>query len=236
MRLSVSEEAAPLAAVATLDLAMVAAATIPLVMPLAADTEAIVVATAVAATEGAAVGILLLQARAMHPVQTTAAETLVPTPPDPTTVLRRPIPTPAVLPLLLHPTETEAADMREEAEAATAVIALEATVVTEEDMETEVATAIGQGKVVMDRREEEEVTAAMEDIEATEVMILAGVVMVVTLTAAAAAEVAVATTVLLHQEIVTGLLLRETPVATPLPVVAAATAATRSDLLAVCVS
>lgn len=186
-----------------------------------------------AATEGAAVGILLLQARAMHPVQTTAAETLVPTPPDPTTVLRRPIPTPAVLPLLLHPTETEAAGMREEAEAATAVIALEDTVVTEEDMETEVATVIGQGKVVMDRREEEEVTAAMEDIEATEVMILAGVVMVVTLTAAAAAEVA--TTVLLYQEIVTGLLLRETPVVTPLPVVAAATAATRSDLLAVCV-
>jgi hypothetical protein len=171
-----------------------------------------------------------------HPAQMTAAETLAPTPPDPTTVLRRPTPTRVEPPLLLPPTETEAVGMREEAAAATAVTVLEDTVATEEDMETEVATVTGEDKGAMDRREEEEVTVAIEDMEATEGMILAGVAMVVTLTAAAAVEVAAATTVLLRQEIATGLLLRETPVAIPLPVVAAAMAAIRSDPLAVCVS
>jgi hypothetical protein len=155
---------------------------------------------------------------------------LAPMPPEITTVLPHPTLTPAAPPLLPPPTATEAAGMREEVVAATAAIALEDTVATEEDtvateedtVATEEAVATATAEGVMDRREQGEVTQAIEAMEVTEGMILAEVVTVATLTAAAMI-------VLLHQEIATGPLLRETPVATPLPVVAAAMVVIRSD-------
>ena len=158
---------------------------------------------------------------------TTVAVTAVPilppaatTAPPPRTLTR----VEPLLPLLLM--ATEAVDMKE-AQVATAATAQEDTVVTEEVMVTEVATATGEGTQVTGRREEGEVTEVtegpIEATEATEGMTLAGAVMAATLTAAPL------TIAPLHPAIVTDPLLREMLVDIPPPVVAAAMVATRSD-------
>jgi hypothetical protein len=166
-------------------------------------------------------------------VETTVVVTPALTSPDPTTVpLLPPTLTRVVLPLPPPPTETGAVDMREVV-VAMAAIALEDTevteevmVVTEEVMETEVATVTGGGTGATVRTEGEVVAMAATEVgigamEETEVMNLPGVVTVATVIAA------VAMTVLRHPTIVTGLPLRRMRVATRLPVAAVAMATTR---------